>query len=104
MTMPPHASFEGRLERLDLSLFEAIPSESYPGDRRSWLALQHAVRRAPAGYTYLEIGSHLGGSLQQHLVDPRCRRIFSIDKRPLVQPDDRGVVWHYDGNSTARML
>ena len=55
-------------------------------------------------YTYLEIGSHLGGSLQQHVMDPRCRKIFSIDKRPLAQPDDRGQTYYYQGNSTERML
>jgi hypothetical protein len=55
-------------------------------------------------YVYLEIGSHLGGSIQSHLLDPRCRRIYSIDKRPAQQPDDRGPVFHYEGNSTDRML
>jgi hypothetical protein len=39
------------------------------------------VREARDSYAYLEIGSYLGGSLQQHLPDPRCRRIYSIDKR-----------------------
>jgi hypothetical protein len=28
----------------------------------------------------------------------------SIDPRPELQPDERGVEFHYDGNSTARML
>ena len=96
--------FERRLACLDLSLFAPIVSQSSPGDRASWLAVQRAVRRQPAGYSYLEIGSHLGGSIQQHLVDPACRRIFSIDKRPLTQPDDRGKTARYDGNSTERML
>src|SRR5262249_19322246 len=60
-------------------------------------------RRTGRGYTYLEIGSHLGGSLQQHLVDPLCRTIISIDKRPPSQPDDRGMRFAYEGNSTERM-
>jgi hypothetical protein len=96
-------AFSHRLEALDLSLFERIPTESSDGDRRSWLAVQRSVRR-PSGYVYLEIGSHLGGSIQQHLVDPWCRRIISIDKRPLEQPDDRGIVFGYPGNFSARML
>jgi hypothetical protein len=95
--------FDTRIEALDLSLFDGIPTQSCDGDRRSWLAVQRSVRR-PAGYTYLEIGSHLGGSLQQHLLDPLCRRIISIDKRPPDQPDDRGTVYTYLDNSTARML
>ena len=96
-------AFSSRLEALDLSLFEEVRTESSAGDRRSWLAVQRSVR-CPSGYAYLEIGSHLGGSIQQHLIDPLCRRIVSIDKRPLQQPDDRGQVYEYPGNSTARML
>jgi hypothetical protein len=95
--------FTRRLQTLDLSLFETVPTQSSPGDRQSWLAVQRSVR-GPSGYTYLEIGSHLGGSIQQHLVDPLCRRIISIDKRPLEQPDIYYGVYKYKGNSTARML
>jgi hypothetical protein len=55
---------------------------------------------------YLEIGSHLGGTIQPHLLDHRCRLIISIDPRPQVQPDDRspGHLEEYEGNSTERML
>lgn len=55
-------------------------------------------------YNYLEIGSYLGGSIQPYLSDDRCSRIYSIDKRPLKQPDARGFDWTYMNNSTARML
>jgi predicted O-methyltransferase YrrM len=98
--------FEGRIEALDLSLFDTIESQTGLDDRRSLLAIQRAVRRLTggSGYRYLEIGSHLGGSIQPHLLDPRCTSITSIDKRPLIQPDERGVSFAYEGNSTARML
>jgi hypothetical protein len=99
----PGDDFMRRLEALDLSLFGGVPTQSSDADRRSWLAVQRSVRN-PSGYTYLEIGSHLGGSLQQHLIDPWCRQIISIDKRPASQPDDRGKSFHYPDNSTARML
>jgi hypothetical protein len=95
---------EARIEALDVSLFDAIETQSLDGDRRAWLAVQRSLRRQPRGYAYLEIGSHLGGSIQQHLVDPLCRSIASIDKRPPEQPDDRGIVCSYEGNSSARML
>jgi hypothetical protein len=95
--------FAVRLAAGDLSLFDTVPSQSTMGDRRAWLAVQAAVRRRGEGYVYLEIGSHLGGSIQQHIVDPRCRRIFSIDKRPLEQPDDSRGACFYEGNSTERM-
>lgn len=101
---PQPPGFEDRIGTLDLSLFAAIDSQSDDGDRRSWLALQRTVRRWNESYTYLEIGSHLGGSIQPHLLDPRCRRIYSIDKRPIEPPDDRGQQFRYEGNSTERML
>jgi hypothetical protein len=100
----PPPGFEERIERLDLSLFDALPSQSLEGDRLSWLALQRAVRRALPRYTYLEIGSYLGGSIQQHLVDPKCARIYSIDRRALELPDERGAPCRYEANSTAGML
>jgi hypothetical protein len=97
------AMIDERIDRLDLTLFDPIPSQSSAGDRRAWLAVIRAVRRR-GSYTYLEIGSHLGGSLQHVLVDPACRRIYSIDARPLVQPDERGGLFSYQDNSTERML
>lgn len=87
------ADVGARVEALDLELFSAIKSQSSAVDRRSWLAIQRAVRRS--GYVYLEIGSYLGGSLQQHLVDPQCRQLYSIDDRPLYSPDARGQAITY---------
>lgn len=92
-----------RISSLDLSLFNAVPSQTYPEDRSSLLLLQRCVRR-PGSYVYLEIGSHLGGTLQPHLVDSRCAQIYSIDKRPLQQADESGGVRYYPENSTHRML
>ncbi|MEO6192756.1 MAG: class I SAM-dependent methyltransferase [Thermoanaerobaculia bacterium] len=102
--MNPSLDFERRIAGLDVSLFAAIDSQSDDGDKRSWLALQRLVRRANESYAYLEIGSFLGGSLQPHVLDPRCRKILSIDPRPTAQPDDRGQWFQYEDNSTERML
>lgn len=87
-----------------LSLFEKIESQTTDNDKRSLLAIQSALRETLGKYRYLEIGSHLGGSIQPHLVDPRCIAITSIDKRPPKQPDERGYDYAYSENSTARML
>lgn len=100
----PPEDFEARLARLDLSLFDAIPSQSTPNDRRSLLALQAAVRERSPSFAYLEIGSHLGGTIQPYLLDARCARVFSIDSRPASQPDERGPSYAYPENSTRRML
>jgi hypothetical protein len=97
-------NFEEAIAQQDLALFEQIPSQSTDDDKVSLLACQLATRELRPNYNYLEIGSHIGGSIQPHLLDDRCARIFSIDKRPLRQPDERGVDYFYPDNSTARML
>jgi Methyltransferase domain len=98
-------TLEDRLNTLDLSLFEQIESQSSPDDRRSLLALHGACRDTFGEFSYLEIGSHMGGSLQSFLVDPVCSAIISIDPRPQVSPDQhvRGGIEIPD-NSTQRML
>jgi hypothetical protein len=97
--------FEGRINALDLALFQYVLSQSTEGDKRSFLSLQRVMRearRAP-GYVYLEIGSFMGGSLQPHVADPLCRKVLSIDPRPLSLPDIRGTV-AYAQNTTENML
>ncbi len=96
--------FEQSINNLDLKLFEKISSQSNDHDKQSLLACQLAARELTGGYNYLEIGSYLGGSIQPHLLDEKCRKIYSIDNRPPVQPDERGVEYQYLNNSTARMI
>ena len=97
------ADVDERITGLDLSLFDGVSTQTYPEDRSSLLLLQRCVRRSGI-YTYLEVGSHLGGTLQPHLVDNRCGLIYSIDKRPLLLPDEYVGTVRYPGNSTQRML
>lgn len=96
--------FEEMLKRSDLRLFEKITSQTDEFDKRSLLACQRATRNLLGKYVYLEIGSYLGGSIQPFLLDSSCETIFSLDKRPFSQPDERGVDFIYKNNSTARML
>jgi len=90
---------------LDTGLFDHIFSQTTLNDKRALLALQTANReRTSGGFVYLEIGSHLGGSLQPIVVDPACREIYSIDPRPSVWADERGLDATCIDNSAARML
>jgi len=95
-----------KIDKLDLSVFKAIPSQTDNKDKKSLLAIQRATAKKYKKYTYLEIGSHLGGSIQPHLIDNRCKKIYSIDARPTHQPDDRlpGYIAYYNNNSSERML
>lgn len=97
-------NFEKLIQNLDLKLFEKIQSQSTDNDKKSFLAVQLAVRELQPNYNYLEIGSYLGGSIQPYLLDEKCAKIYSLDKRPLQQPDARGIDYVYQNNSTARMI
>jgi hypothetical protein len=97
-------SFEERLESLDVELLGTIHTGLSAEDRRSLLALHLACRRTNHEFRWLEIGSHLGGSLQALVRDPGCTKIDSIDSRPEQIPDERIATIAYPGNSTARML
>src|SRR5215469_1027867 len=99
-----HTEIDASLATLDISLFSAIPSQTSYEEKRGLLAAQFAIRDLRTSYDYLEIGSHLGGSIQPHLLDPKCRCICSIDRRLGVQADNRGIPYKYPDNSTARML
>ena len=46
-------------------------------------------------YNYLEIGSYLGGSLTPFIIDKKCKKILSIDKRNLKLSDERGENFDY---------
>src|SRR5687767_2958326 len=98
------AGFDSRLESLDPSLLAVIPSQTTEFDRASLLALHLACRQVDGDFGWLEIGSHLGGSLQALVQDPACTGIDSIDPRPLAQDDQRGERFAYPENSTQRML
>ncbi|MDQ6770241.1 MAG: class I SAM-dependent methyltransferase [Gemmatimonadota bacterium] len=48
----------------------------------------------------------MGGSLQPYFADPACTRIYSIDRRPVFWPDERGRLFSYkkSENSSQTML
>jgi len=91
-----------RITALDTAVF-TIETQTSDRDRMALLRIHCLVRTLRGRYGYLEIGSHLGGTLLPHLLDPLCEAVHSVDPRPSSQPDERGQVFHYDDNSTARM-
>lgn len=89
----------------DPRLFDAVPAQTSDEDRKALLAIQNAVAERVPGYAYIEVGSHLGGSLLPHLADERCRIAVSIDPRPATQADERGRAFINQKHvSTAHML
>ena len=101
--MPTADQAMGMIETLDIAVFQ-VKTESTPNDRTSFLRVQNFARAALGRYVYLEVGSHIGGSLFPHLIDPACEAAISVDPRPTAQPDERSQVFHYPENSAARMI
>lgn len=93
----------GMIETLDIAVFK-VQTHSTLGDRASFLRVQNLVRSILGRYIYLEVGSHVGGSLFPHLIDPACVAALSFDPRPEALPDERAQLIHYPQNSTARMI
>src|SRR5207253_3992080 len=83
------------IEALDTAAF-IVWSETSEYDKISFLRIQKLIRAHVANYVYVEVGSHLGGTLAPHLADPRCRTVISIDPRPGEQQDVRGRTFAYE--------
>jgi hypothetical protein len=93
-----------QVDALDPDLFSFLESQTREWDRYALLALHGAMADSLGSFSYLEIGSYLGGSLQAVMRDPRCRAVTSIDPRTGSAPDDRGEATTYAHNSTEHML
>jgi hypothetical protein len=99
-----NVDFGQRVASLDLDLFRHIEAELTDDDKRSLLAIQSAIREKRESFCYLEIGSHLGGSIQPYLLDSKCTAIISIDKRTNGHRDGRSINAALSDASTASML
>lgn len=93
----------GMIETLDIAVFQ-VETHSTLDDRASFLRVQALARSVFGRYIYLEVGSHVGGSLFPHLIDPACEAAVSVDPRPATLPDERAELIPYPENSTARMI
>jgi hypothetical protein len=97
------SALDAQIDALDTQLFSFLLRQTNEWDRRALLALQGAAAATCGSFTYLEIGSYQGGSLQAVMRDPRCRSVISIDARTVEAPDDRGWTESYEDNTTEHM-
>lgn len=72
-----------------LKNFFPISSQNSNIDKLVLLKIMRLTGLKKNNYSYLEIGSFLGGSLTPFLQDKKCKRILSIDKRNQVLDDER---------------
>jgi hypothetical protein len=92
-----------QIDALDTGLFSLLEASMGGWDRRALLALHAAAADVLGSFSYLEIGSYLGASLQALMRDARCQNVISIDPRPDRTPDDRGISVVYEDNTTTHM-
>lgn len=77
-----------------------IPSQTSKNDKVVILQIISLFKK----YNYCEIGSFLGGSLTPHLMSENCSNILSIDDRERIQPDERGILYDYQGVTSDKMI
>ena len=101
----PHKTNIKLNSELELSINEEFPihSQTSKADKIALLKIRKKLQSLPS-YSYLEIGSYLGGSLTPFLKDPQCTRIVSIDQRGRQQPDERGLKYNYTGVTHQTMI
>jgi hypothetical protein len=80
-----------------------IDSQTSSNDKIALLNIRE-VLQSFGNYSYLEIGSFLGGSLTPFIKDPNCIRILSIDDRGRAQSDERGINFDYAGITNESMF
>src|SRR5262249_24113809 len=76
-----------------------IHSQTSNSDKVVLLKLRE-IARMTSSYSYLEVGSFLGGSLTPFVGDPCCIRVLSIDQRGRRQSDERGRTYDYTSTSS----
>ncbi len=93
------------VKSLDSRLFSFLDAMLGEWDRRALLALHGSIVDSYGVFSYLEIGSYLGGSLQVVMRDPRCEHVMSLDARTAVTPHEHSdVEVVYENNDTEQML
>jgi hypothetical protein len=97
-------SQRARGDVVDSIFSDAVPTLLAEGDRKTLVLLREVIAEKYDPYSYLEIGSYLGGSLQPHLLDARCSAVFSIDLRPKLSADIRSAAGlNYKQNTVEAM-
>ena len=91
-------------ELVDLEKMFPVPSQTTLEDKKSLRQIIDLARENFNNYSYMEIGSFLGGSIAPFAIDNNCYKILSIDDRGKVQKDERGINYDYTKYSSQDML
>jgi len=81
-----------------------IQSQTSLSDKAFILNAMALINQPGDDYSYVEIGSYLGGSLTPFLTDTHCKLVLSIDERERQQEDERGAKFDYVGITHKTMI
>jgi len=81
-----------------------ITSQTSTNDKLFLLQTMNLIKSKVGRFSYLEIGSFLGGSLTPFLLEPLCEDVLSVDDRERQQPDERGIKYDYAGITHITMI
>jgi hypothetical protein len=101
---PSEQDFSMLEDQSHLAVSFPIESQTSLADKMFILASMAFVTKINKTYSYVEIGSYMGGSLTPFLMDSHCQRVLSIDDRGRQQPDERGVKYDYTGITHQTMI
>jgi hypothetical protein len=88
-----------------LNLNDEFPIRTQTSDNDKIVLLKiREILNSLGTYSYVEIGSFLGGSLTPFIKDVNCTRILSIDDRGRALPDERGISFDYAGVTHESMI
>jgi len=81
-----------------------IHSQTSTPDKSFLLNSVKFLKKFVENYSYIEVGSYMGGGLAPFLTDPACKSVTSVDERERAQPDERGANFDYAGITHQTMI
>ncbi|WCA57762.1 class I SAM-dependent methyltransferase [Agrobacterium tumefaciens] len=81
-----------------------VGSQTSDSDKLFLLNIINLLSETTGRFSYLEIGSFLGGTIAPFLVSKDCEYVLSVDERERQQPDERGPRYDYAGITSQTMV
>ncbi|MND87443.1 hypothetical protein D3C80_794430 [compost metagenome] len=88
----------------DIGKLFPINSQTSETDKLFLKNVINLMSQKSGSFTYIELGSFLGGTLAPFLVAKDCTSVLSVDDRERQQPDERGPKYDYAGIVSQTMI
>lgn len=88
----------------DIATLFPIASQTSDTDKLFLKNVISLLSEKTGSFSYIELGSFLGGTLAPFLVANACSSVLSVDDRERQQPDERGPKYDYAGITSQTMI